>query len=113
KQPGVQVSRAGSGHHTVTLNGNRVATIPTSPSDIRALANCRAELRRAGISLDPTSRRATGATTARTPTHTAATSEPLSAGLVPPPPSRAVTVAGQPDSTEAVFKCASPDSVST
>lgn len=70
KHPGVQVTRAGSGHHTVTLNGHRVVTIPTSPSDIRALANCRAELRRAGITLETATRRT--ATATNRPTQAAA-----------------------------------------
>jgi len=52
KLPGVRVERAGSGHWAVRKDGRLITTIASTPSDRRAWANMKAELRRAGI--DPT-----------------------------------------------------------
>ncbi|MFJ2780200.1 hypothetical protein [Kitasatospora sp. NPDC087315] len=46
---GFEVGQTKSGHYAVRKNGARVATLPGSPSDHRAMANVLAVLKRAGF----------------------------------------------------------------
>lgn len=48
---GVTVERGARQHFKVRLRGRVVATLPSTPSDVRTILNCCSDLRRGGVDI--------------------------------------------------------------